>query len=1283
MDLLQDFEEVSKNLLQDFTGRKWLVETVRTWLSHPNPSPFLILMGAPGTGKSAFSAHLWRHEGIPHAVHFCIGGRGGTTDPLSFVGSIAEQLSLKLPEFGQALIDAQSAYPSFKITVNVHQQINTVTGGSIAGVSIQNLEISGMPPQTAFEWCIRQPLRTLAESGKLNQTVILIDALDEALTHTTDDNITDILSQAHDLPPQIRFLLTSRPDETLQTYFNDSRKILLDANGKDNGKDIHAYLSTRFESDEGLRTSLLQAGWNKQRFVTELGKASEGNFLYVIMVLYEIYAGRFPRPRGTLPRGLDAYYRYLLRTRVGLQQWKEWGVKLAEVLLAVQEPVSLEQMANYLGWEVRLTYSRLGALSQLLDPALRGHERYWRHHGSIVDFLSDRAKSGPFWSDIRQGHKRIAHFYIASSRWGGLAEGLPGLAKRENQRLHAEYPFHHLTTHLRLTENEALFTLVESRAWYDAQIGLDSSGASYHIDLARTWVAAETLDGKEIQDSRLAGRLGHEIRCALGIASLGSLSEGIPPALLKALVVCGKRPWTEALATARQTPSPSRRAEALCALVPLVPLELWHDIVLEGLSEAEKSEWPASRAAIRIALATHLPTAERRRIERETLDTILEIGREGMRADTLAWVAPVLPRHLLAKALRATRKIEDDYFQEKVLLALAPRLPKHLLAQALSFRPLQTMQCRPAMVTAQAAYVPEAERLPMLCQALVETRTLSDATWQAVAVRVLAPHLPGSMLQEALDIIRGLSPFRAPFRDEAIAAVATSLANMRDGAGALDAMQLMWDGFFQTRALATIAPHLSQLQREQAFGIAQQIKDPYWKAEGIGILVSFSPEHERSSIIQQALADLHIDDADDRRRALAVFAVYLPEVRKREAFTALQQIRDHYQRSEALVVLALHLPEDLLGEAFEVARRMDNDNTEARAMAALAPRLSSHLLEQELHTCGGLHPQAQKRVRLALAPYLPKPLLSQAFEAAQQLEDIRDQTTVRVALIPRLPETLLRKALDTAREIGAEDTEQRVRLLATIVPHLPPGERPAVLAEALEARQQVPEWKWNDEVSLALAVSLAIGARFEEALAQVERRWRHDSLWQESPWKVEALEQLIPLLPDSWLPRAHECAQRMHDWPGKLRVLAALNPRLPEEPFSEVVAPILNYDPEELASRVTSELVPLLKYLPDAHAQRPAVIGLALKATAAIPEIDSRSRALGALGPSLLAAKATLPLAEVYDLWRSILHKGAEGSRKELLAHLCNLAPVIAALGDTEAIEEAFRAIQEVGQWWP
>ena len=37
----------------------------------------------------------------------------------------------------------------------------------------------------------------------------------------------------------------------------------------------------------------------------------------------------------------------------------------------------------------------------------------------------------------------------------------------------------------------------------------------------------------------------------------------------------------------------------------------------------------------------------------------------------------------------------------------------------------------------------------------------------------------------------------------------------------------------------------------------------------------------------------------------------------------------------------------------------------------------------------------------------------------------------------------------------------------------------------------------------------------------------------------------------------------------------------------------------------------------------------------------------------------------------------------ELMADLRALAPVISALGGSEAVGETFRAIQDVGRWWP
>jgi hypothetical protein len=40
-------------------------------------------------------------------------------------------------------------------------------------------------------------------------------------------------------------------------------------------------------------------------------------------------------------------------------------------------------------------------------------------------------------------------------------------------------------------------------------------------------------------------------------------------------------------------------------------------------------------------------------------------------------------------------------------------------------------------------------------------------------------------------------------------------------------------------------------------------------------------------------------------------------------------------------------------------------------------------------------------------------------------------------------------------------------------------------------------------------------------------------------------------------------------------------------------------------------------------------------------------------------------------------------TRADLLDNLCRMAPIIATLGGLEAVAETYRAIQDVGRWWP
>ena len=95
--------------------------------------------------------------------------------------------------------------------------------------------------------------------------------------------------------------------------------------------------------------------------------------------------------------------------------------------------------------------------------------------------------------------------------------------------------------------------------------------------------------------------------------------------------------------------------------------------------------------------------------------------------------------------------------------------------------------------------------------------------------------------------------------------------------------------------------------------------------------------------------------------------------------------------------------------------------------------------------------------------------------------------------------------------------------------------------------------------------------------------------------------------------------------------------------------------------------------------ERDRALGEALEAARAIGNEGSRSQALAALAPQL----AELTPATLSPLWSRTLRLLATRTRRDLLRDLIALVPVLAALGGAEAAAETFRAIQDVGRWWP
>jgi hypothetical protein len=483
----------------NFTGRAWVFLKLQQWLSDPKPSRYFLLTGEPGAGKTAISDRLSQFSHSPEplhpnllpnflsAIHYCSARDSTTVDPKNFAKKIALQLAQQIPQFAQALKDIGEK----QVNIQVDMNIGAAHNSTIQAIVIQTLNLSGMmTAQEALNSIVLNPLHTIYEKGFDQPIAILVDALDEALTHAGDRTIVDLLSSLEHLPPQVRFILTSRKVVQVENKFLDVEELNLSASefNSHNQTDLHAYIQTRFAQNLELSThpSELEAH-QREAAIDQIAQKSEGNFLYVRFLLDEIDRGkRSPTNLDGLPEGLDSlYYESLERAvKLGKRDWLTTYAPIFEILSVARSSLTLAHLQNFTGQTESTLWQYLGDLREFFeeietqttsDPEIS----YRLYHQSIIDFLGKRSlqlgkntRHNAYYISIVDSHKCIANHYwptLAAIRWQSLDN----------------YAYHHLAHHLWESDRQDdLFALLTtSSQWMEAKFIPCNGDVSYVAEL--------------------------------------------------------------------------------------------------------------------------------------------------------------------------------------------------------------------------------------------------------------------------------------------------------------------------------------------------------------------------------------------------------------------------------------------------------------------------------------------------------------------------------------------------------------------------------------------------------------------------------------------------------------------------------------------------------------------------------------------------------------------------------------------------------------------------------
>jgi hypothetical protein len=771
----------------------------------------------------------------------------------------------------------------------------------------------------------------------------------------------------------------------------------------------------------------------------------------------------------------------------------------------------------------------------------------------------------------------------------------------------------------------------------------------------------------------------------------------------------------EALLAARRAENGYWRARRLTDLVPYLPKPKREQVLQETLAAAQVIKVAEHRAEALIKLASNLPKSERAQVLQKALAVTMELPAKKEdfpltypRFEVLTELIPYLPEPLRSEALQkaitdarafpvkaeqhdallrlashldvsllkelldAVREVTDGYRRAKIMVKLAPHLPESLLRRALeTVWSGEGQSCRDALTRlALSSHMREPLRNKALRRALVATRRLGSASDRASGLAELAPNLDEPLKEEVLQ--------------EALAAT-----------------REMADADERAKVLAELTPELLSrpLSLKEALMVAQQIGDEWSRMYALSVPL-------KGEALEKALG-------------------------------AARALPSRYERANALVALAPRIPkrlgEKVLREALWVTLSLRDiwpDEWVASDLARLAPHLSGLLKSLALwEVLRIVREESRAGMLVEIAPHLSGLLLLRALVSILMIPYANSRVMALTALMPRLPKVLrswgLRMLLAATRKVG--DEELRVRALTELVPHLPEGLKNEALQEVLVAARGIskaddraraliklvphlPEGLKNEALQKVLAAARGISKADDRARAliklvphlpeplRLEASWDALVAAREIRWHNTRLDALVELLPHLLEPMKGQVLREVlgtaeilgsYD---RARVLTKLSPQVPEPLLIESLQEALNVvrklpEGKDVARGWGSgryprieALLELTPYLPDPFQLE--ALSEALATARKIVDADERSEVIAKLA-SPLAELAEYSPPVLYPVWSETLHVLATRTRRDLLSDLHTLEPVLSALGGTEAVTETFRAIQDVGRWWP
>jgi Flp pilus assembly protein TadD len=394
-------------------------------------------------------------------------------------------LADRYPEYRKIIIEGKKS-PEFaknnSAIMIVNQQIQQ--GQDVSGINVDTLNIStsgGYSPEDSFIQLIVRPLQLLLHENSNLQIVILVDAVDEALSYSGETNIVSLLSSIETLPANVRFIITSRPDNRVETRFANSKTINISSSSFDsqNKNDIIEYTKWRIINDHDLSDKSKDLNDERlQNLLEVLATKADGNFQYVTFLIDSIAKGQQELTNlEALPTGLFELYHDSLRRVIELSR-SDWVRDLSPIMgiLSVsRESLTISQLQSFTAQSETNIWTNLGNLQQFIErvninDGPREEFLYRLYHRSFVDFLHstsinlEKFVHNNYYLSDQDLHKKIVDHYL--NKIGEL--------NSQDWKQVDDYGLRHLAEHLYAVEQDSkylqyLYTLTRNASFLATQ----------------------------------------------------------------------------------------------------------------------------------------------------------------------------------------------------------------------------------------------------------------------------------------------------------------------------------------------------------------------------------------------------------------------------------------------------------------------------------------------------------------------------------------------------------------------------------------------------------------------------------------------------------------------------------------------------------------------------------------------------------------------------------------------------------------------------------------------